>query len=341
MTTIFTNSLIRTFRTCPRQTLYKHHDLLQPKYVNEKQKPLRRGTWFHELLEAKYKGESVNDVHKQNTYRYSLLMDEEKEALGNLPREMAVLFKAYNWHYRSDASWTVHETEIKLEAELPDGRQAQGKADMLIEDEYGLWAVDHKTHKRLPGHDYRLLDTQSPLYIWMFRQCGIPVRGFIWNYVVPSPPSALKFTVSNPKRLYKRQGHTDYPTALRSAQREGMEDDPEVAALLARLKLQRYDADEVQSSPVFRRDVMEKSDEVIDQVIREVCHTAERYDRYQWEDRDSVERNVSRNCEWCAYRNLCITELQGLDAAGVARREFVKGDPLTYYNNDEDKNLEA
>ena len=328
---IITNSLVRTFRSCPRAAMYKHQDLIQPKYMTSK--PLKRGTWFHELLEAKYKGESVTAVHKQNITKFGKLFDEEKEALGDLPREMAALYKAYQWHYRSDRSWKVHETELKLEAELPNGMQAQGKADMLVEDEYGLWAVDHKTHKTLPKHEYRILDTQSPLYIWMFRQCGIPVRGFIWNYIVPTGPSSLKFTQRGEPRLYKRQPHTDYPTALRSAQAAGMTDNAEVRALLDRLEMQRYDRDVVQTSPVFRRDVMEKSPEMIDRVIREFCHTAERYEEYPWDDREAVERNVSRGCDWCSYRSICSAELIGLDVEGIKRREYVKGDPLAYYND--------
>lgn len=334
---IITNSLVKTFRSCPRMALYKHQDLLAPKYMRSK--PLKRGTWFHELLEAKYKGESVTEVHKQNIVKFGKLMDEEKEALGDLPREMADLYRAYNWHYRSDTSWKVHETELKLEVELPNGMQGQGKADMLVEDDYGLWAVDHKTHKRLPGHEYRILDTQSPFYIWMFRQCGIPVRGFIWNYIVPTSPKPLKFTQGKEKRLYKRQGHTDYPTALKSAQDAGMTDNDEVRALLDKLQAERYDYHSVQTSPVFRRDVFEKSDEMIERTIGEFCHTAERYADYPWEDRDRVERNVSRNCDWCSYRSLCSAELVGLDVEGIVRREYTAGDPLAYYNNDEEKEV--
>jgi hypothetical protein len=330
---VLTNSLAKMFRSCPRATLYKHVDLITPKVMRSK--PLRRGTWFHEMLEAKYKGESVTDVHKANIVKFGKLFDEEKELLGDLPREMAELYKAYNWHYRSDKSWKVHEVEIKLEAELPNGMQGQGKADMLIENDYGLWAVDHKTHKRLPQHDYRVLDVQSPYYIWLFRQCGIPVQGFIWNYIVPTPPKPLKFTVQQPKRLYVKQPHTDYPTAYKSAEREGMLENAGVQELLARLEVERYDPDRVQTSPVFRRDVMEKSDEMIEQVVREMCHTAERYAEYPWEDRDRVERNVSRNCEWCSYKSICTAELMGLDAEGVRRREYMTGDPYEYYNDTE------
>ncbi len=329
---VITNSLIKSFKGCQQATKYKHVDLIGPKL--NRAKPLTRGSWFHSLLEAKYKGESVTDAHKAEVVKFGKLFDEEKEALGDLPREMAQLFKAYQWHYGKDAGWKVHEVEIKLEAELPNGMQGQGKADLLIEDEYGLWAVDHKTHNRLPRTDYRLLDFQSPYYIWMFRQCGIPVDGFIWNYIVPKAPQPLKWGVRD-GRLLKKQPHTDYPTAYADAKAHDALEDDDVAALLARLKEERYDRDKVQLSPVFRRDLMEKNDAMVQRVIDDISHTGDRYARWREAlDKDPemlVERTVSRNCEWCSYRSLCIAELVGQDAEGVRRREFQSHDPFAYY----------
>lgn len=332
---IITNSLIKSVKGCLQATKYKHVELLGPKY--NRSKPLKRGTWFHYLLEAKYKGLSVTDAHKEMIVQYGKLFDEEKEALGDLPYEMAALYKAYNWHYRSDASWKIHEVEIKLEAELPNGMQGQGKADMLVEDEYGLWAVDHKTHNTLPSTDFRLRDFQSPFYIWMFRKCGIPVRGFIWNYVVPTAPSPLKFNKDG--HLSKRQPSVmDYPTALRSAKEHDALDDPEVQEVLDRLEQVRYDRDATdQHSRVFRRDLMEKSDELIERVITDITMTADRYadwrERLALDPEMPVERMVGRNCDWCSYRTLCTAELLGTDADGVRRREYVKADPFSYYED--------
>lgn len=330
---VITNSVIKSFKGCPQATKYKHFELLGPKYNTSK--PLKRGTWFHGLLEARYKGESVTKAHKEFVGQFGKLFDEEKEAMGDLPHEMADLYRAYRWHYRDDDSWKIHEVEIKLEAELPNGMQAQGKADLLVEDEYGLWAVDHKTHKSLPRTDYRLVDFQSPYYIWLFRECGIPVRGFIWNYVVPEGPKPLKFNKDG--SLSKRQPHTDYPTALKSAQEHEALVDDDVQAILARLETVRYNRDEVQTSDFFRRDLMEKPDDMIQKVVDDISRTADRYadwwDRLLADPEAPVERNPSRQCDWCSYRSLCTAELIGLDAEGVRRREYTEHDPFAYYES--------
>jgi hypothetical protein len=278
---------------------------------------------------------SPSERHATLSADYADLMDEEKEKLGDLPTEMRRLYNGYLWHYRRDDSWTVHEAEMKIEAELPNGMQYQGKIDMLIENDWGLWAVDHKTHKRLPSMDFRYRDKQSILYIWALRACGIPVTGFIWNYVVPTAPAPLKFTKGSknvPRRLYTKQPITDYPTALRGIKAEGLDpQDPMIRDILEPLKRVRYDPDQTQASPVFRRDILEKHDDMIERTVLEATHTAERFARYAWDNRDEVERVNDRSCDWCSYRHLCIAELVGTNADNVRRQLYKVADPLAYY----------
>src|SRR3546814_5607353 len=94
------------------------------------------------------------------SHKFSNLFDEEKEELGDLPREMQSLMESYLWHYRNDESWTVHEVEKTIEVPLPflSGVTLKLRLDMLVEDEYGLWVVDHKPHKTIPKTTARLLD---------------------------------------------------------------------------------------------------------------------------------------------------------------------------------------
>src|SRR3546814_21126444 len=53
------------------------------------------------------------------SHKFSNLFDEEKEELGDLPREMQSLMEPYLWHYRNDESCTVHEVEKTIEVPLP------------------------------------------------------------------------------------------------------------------------------------------------------------------------------------------------------------------------------
>jgi RecB family exonuclease len=326
---VVTHSLLKAFRRCPRQALYKYADSLAPKSVS---KPLKRGTWMHALLEAYYLGEDWKAVHKQYVAQYSKLFDEEKEALGDLPSELLLMMQSYLWHYHHDSTWTVHEVEFKLEATLPGGLKWQGKSDMLIEDETGLWIVDHKTHKQFPSFTQRILDQQSVLYLWAARENDIPVVGFIWNYVRTEGSKGVKFNLNG--AMSAKQGAMDYVTAYRSLQAQGR-DPKDFKEFLAPFKAQRYAPDQPQLSPFFQRHVLEKSDGMIERAVLEAAHTATNFAAYDFEDRDSVERAADRSCDWCSYKNLCTTELIGGNAANVRRQEFIVQDPFSYYERDE------
>jgi RecB family exonuclease len=331
---VVTHSMIKTFRRCPRQTMYKYVDRLKPRALS---KPLKRGTWIHSLLETHYTGGDWEDTHKKLTAKFNGLFVEEQEHLGDLPREIKRLMNSYFWHYRDDQDWIVHETEFTIETELPNGELYRGRVDNLIENDFGLYVVDHKSHKSLPNLNDRLLDPQSVLYIWAARRVGIPVKGFIWNYIRTDAPKDLRFKLDG--GLYAKQGDTDYPTAYRSIKKQGH--DPrsdEWRPYLKRLQAMRFQPGATQMSPFFLRHTLEKDEAMIDRAVAEVLHTVERMGDYDFEHRDSVERVVDRSCAWmCGFQNLCITDLMGGNSDLVKKQSFKIGDPMDYYQDTKDK----
>jgi RecB family exonuclease len=352
---ITTQSMIKAFRNCPRQAMYKYMMRLKPKTMR---KPLTRGKWFHALLEAYYQailtGADPDDtwkkVHQRWTYEFSKLFDEEKEELGDLPREMRQLFTAYLWHYGdpqyADYRWNVKEVEFTVETELPNGHLFRGRVDLLVEDDYGIWAVDHKTHRREPQWDQRMFDEQGPMYVWALRAMGIPVRGFIWNYVITESISQPR-VVKDGSRFYAKMGASEYLTyvrAVKAAQREfpgiflaDEEQKVRVRQELVRLKAQRWVPGQMQTSPHFRRELIEKDQDVIARVVAGACVTSDRMHAYDFSDPDLVERNTSV-CRFCDYKSLSLGDLLHGDSKMIQKREFKSGqDPLAYYGDEEER----
>jgi hypothetical protein len=343
--TVISQSMAKTFKRCPLQAKYKYMDELSPRVVS---KPLTRGKWFHTLLEEHYAPADDPNAdrvgweaaHKRMAQKFSGLFDEEKEELGDLPREMKSLMESYLWHYRHDSSWTVHEVEKTIEVPLPflSGISLKLRLDMLVEDEYGLWIVDHKTHKAIPKTTDRLLDLQSPLYVWACHEVGIPVHGFKWNYVRTKAPSEPKMAyVGTPRqRLSQAACDTDYVTfvkTIKAHQRDyGLKITPDIKAWADRLKSQRYDYHKpVQTSEFFLRITLERSEDMIQRALRELHHTAKRFLEYDFSE-EWVERNQSRDCNFmCGYRDLCLTEYMGGNADLVRRKSYIKQDPWAYY----------
>jgi hypothetical protein len=344
---ITTHSMLKAFERCPKQADYKYHQRLKRRYATEREKPLKRGTWLHKLLEEHYAGRDWRAAHRQLTAQYNELFDDEKEALGDLPREILALMRSYLWHYGANKDdphhgWIVHETEVTLECPWPDGNGIyRMRADALVEDEYGLWIVDHKSHVRLPDNTFRLRDKASALYIWCAQQNDIPVLGFIWNYIRAKAPTvpALVDQKRTP-RLSKSSIDTDFPTAYRAIKEYGLDIEPHRAWLM-HLKSHRWQPGAVQSSPFFRRDVLEKDPALINRVLKAAIRTRDRMHSYDFTDPDAVERVADRSCTFmCSYDGLCTVELfSGITAPqanNIRRQQYKTGDPLDYYQDQKD-----
>lgn len=331
--TISTHSMLKTFKRCPKQADYKYNQRLKPKLLG---KPLKRGTWMHSLLEEHHAGRDWRKMHASLSAKYAELFDEEKDYYGDLPNECRQLMESYLWHYKDDP-WTVLETEFTVETEFPDGTLYRGKVDALVENQFGLWLVDHKTHARFPNFGFRVMDAQSALYMWACLRNRIPVQGFIWNYLktkAPSKPTMLK----NGSRLSKRMGDTDYLTFVREVKRlrdeEGYRITKADVEMGNRLKAQRYKPGNPQTSEFFRREVLEKDLAVLRRVAKKGFHTSKRMHSYDFSDPDAVETTESRNCQFdCSYVDLCQVELIGGNSNFIRKQMFRVGDPQDYYQD--------
>lgn len=321
--------MIKTFRRCPKQTQYKYVERLKPRMMG---KPLRQGDWMHHLMETHCKGGDWKKTHALFVKKYNQLFDEERDAVGDLPTECARLMRSYLWHYESDP-WTVLEVEQMVEVELPNGTIFRAKFDLLVENQFGLWIVDHKWNKTLPNLTMRMLDVQSPLYVWAARRMGLPVQGFIWNYCRRKAPSIPKL-LADGSRLSKSPCDTDYPTLLKSIKAYGL-DYRHYKPWLRQLLAQRYAPGEPQSSTFFRRDYIERSDEQLKQTARAALHTSKRMHSYPFGTPDIVERVVDRSCDFmCSYTDLCTLELFGGDTRQLRKQRYEQVDPMYYYYDD-------
>ncbi len=341
---ITTHSMLKSYLRCPKQAQYKYAERLKKRLATARDQPLKRGTWVHELLEVHYQGGDWRERHAELTKKFNQLFDEEKDALGDLPTECSTLMRSYLWHYGADKTdpfhgWNVLGTEVTFDAVWPDSEDGldiyRCRVDALVEDAYGLLIVDHKTHKQLPDHTFRVLDAASPLYIWAARENGYDVRGFQWNYIKTKSPTAPKMVyVGKPQeRLSTAAIDTDYPTYARAVKSFGLNIRDEPYFTMAKsLMAHRWKPDKVQTSPFFRRDTLEKDDDMIARVVGTAMKTRDRL-HSDYDDYETVERASDRSCSWCDFRALCETELMGGHADIIRRKQFREGDPLDYYKD--------
>lgn len=332
---ISTHSMLKQFRKCPLCAYFKYVLRLKPKMLA---KPLKRGTWVHELLEAKGNGEDWRALHAAHSAKFDQMFDEEKDYYGDMPTEIGRIMDSYMWHYKNDP-WKYIATEFTMECEFPDGTLYRCKVDALIEDSWGrLWLVDNKTHKTLPDLGYRIRDGQSALYLWCARANGLNVEGFIWNYIrwkAPNPPALLKST----ERISDAANDTDYPTFVR-ALKKYKADNPETFQIrpqdrqkAARLMTHQYEVGKPQISEFFRRDILEKSDDMLDRVAKMNHYTSLRMHNYDFSDPDLIEIADPSGFYGCFYEDLHVAHVMGTNLVPLIKQNYIVGDPNDYYQD--------
>lgn len=327
---ISTHSMLKSFRRCPKQTEYKYVERLKPRIMG---RPLRLGTWMHELQEVKGNGGDWREKHRELVKeRWSKLFDEEKDDIGDLPGDCWRLMESYEWHYQDD-EWHFLENELMLETEFPDGSIYRGKIDALIENQYGLWVVDRKWHKKLPDTDFRILDAQSALYIWAARRNGIPVQGHIWDYGRSKPPTWPEMLKSGAGPARWNQVDTDFPTMVRwFKEMMGGKVPQAYRPKMRHLRTLQYQQGAPQNSSFFRRSVIEKDPAMLRRIAQEAYHTHKRMHSYPFDKPNSVERVPDRSCAWfCSYTDLCTAELFTGGRPVNWQQRYKVGDPMDYY----------
>lgn len=329
---IVTQSMLKTFTRCPKWAEYKYVRRLSPRMEGGAPK---LGKWMHRLQEVHYMGGDWQVHHGILTAKFREMFEEEQSFYGDMPTIAERLMRAYVWHYEHD-HWQVLETEFTAECEFPDGKIYRMRADMLVEDQFGVWLVDHKWPKTLPDPTFRLLDRQSALYLWALRRLGMDIQGFIFNYgrrKMPSTPQITKKT----NQISTRVLDTEYVTlveALRKYKAEGYQIPVKLITLAKTLRSHQYRDGEPQKSKFFYRHVVEKSPAMVRQVAGESYHTAKRMEKYPFHRPEIVERVVDKSCTYlCPFTDLCTTELIGGNVTAVMRG-YVQKDPMEYYRDD-------
>jgi len=273
---------------------------------------------MHELLEAHYTNYGWEARLGELTKDFDKLFDEEKELYGDLPNICRAIMQSYLYHYREeDRTFEVVAAEEVVRVPLPHGHTLEFKFDAIVEDEFGRWLMEHKTHRTIPHADYRFLDMQTGKYVWGLNKAGKygEITGVIWNYIRTKEPTKPQLTKLG--RLSRRRIDTDVLTFYNALKEYGL-DPRDFRDVLSRLK---------QHQTFFRRERVPKPTKVIETLVKETVVIADEIERgFQ------PVRAIDRSCEFsCSFKDLCIVELYGGDEKDVLKRQYRKATAEDYY----------
>lgn len=315
-----TNSMVKTYQRCHRQYSYKYVQRLEPKAGSSL--PLKRGSWLHELLEALYTTGDWRKRHKELTKEFNRLFDEEKDMYGDLPTICSNIMRSYEYHWREEDK-NMEVIAAEQEVFVPMGKHELAfRFDLISEDEYGRWLWEHKSHKTIPGADYRFLDVQTARYVWGLNKIGTygQITGVLWNYMRTKEPTVPHLNKDG--RLSKAKLDTDlftYVTALRNYGIDLRDHRDKI------LYLKEHNS-------FFRRERVPKPPNVAERLVKEAAVTANEITQGF-----VPVRSIQRDCEYyCQYKDLCVVELYGGDSDRVRKSKYVvKSKGEEYWDEEE------
>lgn len=307
----FSISQISCFRGCKQEWSYKYKQGLKSKAP---QRPLYMGTTLHKLLEIRANGQSwENYLCSVVQPEFEAMPTDYQSLLGEDFIDCChKIMTQYDWLYEHEAIKYL-ATEVKIDAKIKGSKRFVGVVDAIVEIEGKQYIMEHKTFKSTKmSLDQTWLNSQTCLYIKVLNEQGWHIEGVVWDMIktaAPKPPRVLK------NGQYGKQ-YTDQTL---------------LSFVWAGTSLQAIPKD-------IYEEIKDNHKTFLDRYITPVLPSVV---AAVWQDFvDSVDdigknkhipKNLGRDCEWCAFRELCQAELTGGDV------EYIK---QLYYTTAEQRDRE-
>ena len=319
-------SRIKRWRSCQQAHYYQYILGIEPRM---KAKPLKVGSYLHDLLEAHARGDDWRDVHELIVEEFSGLFVEERLYYGeHLPDDLYTLMEGYEKFHEGD-NLTYHEIEEPIgPIPLTSKTSLKGRPDGLVETEDGLlWLLERKSGKKLPDETTRLWDLQTIIYVWAYWREGVEVDGVLWDYIRSKPPAVPDVLKSG--QLSRRKNIDTTPDVyLRAIYESGL--DPEEYQDMLELL-------EGRESAFYRRVKLPVQESMVAPLLRDAQQTSLEILYLQ----ETPTRNMSGfTCRGCHYQPLCSADVRGLDTEFIIDNEFQprKGDNYGQEEDQEEEN---
>lgn len=310
------HSRIKTWRRCQMQHHYRYYQWLRRK---SNAIPLFVGTGVHAMLEAQVvRGDWKTEMESFRS-DFNRMFQEEKAELGDIPTEVEGIVKRYFQKYSDDGLSYIPRhrglrAEIPITVDLDNHTRFIGFVDNFPQDSEGRnWVMDHKTCKTIPNEESRFADLQLLLYVWLLPQLGYPrPDGVIWDYIRKKPPSVPELlkngTISKAAKI-----DTTYETYMST-----------VESLLGKDKLPEYEdfasTLKGRDERFYRRIYLPSPPkEMVGNVVEDIMSSSREIRNL---GPNAKVRNMTKDCNFCSYYNLCQAEVRGLDTEYIRKTDY-------------------
>lgn len=307
-------SRVGTYLGCP----YSHYLAYEEGWSQKKTpRPLYFGRDFHKLLEHRTEStEKLNAVKKEITDAYYDASPDVQTDLGeSYIEDLFSIFDDYCTIWKD----TPLPDKTEIEFNIPIGKYKgedvifKGFIDELYKTDEGYKIGEHKTFSRMPQKDFLVMNTQKSLYAKAVEKLyGELPKTILWDYVC-SKPAEYPVWLEKSQRFSQASSQKITPYSYRRACAERNITDKDVLA-----EGDKYS----QNIPnYFFRTEMDYIPEMVENV----------WDGFMYTCKDIVKngkknrtKNISQNCSWCSFRDICHAELTGGNVEAILEHDFKK-----------------
>lgn len=282
-------------------------------------RPLYFGSDFHKLLEVRKAPALVKSEWKKMKEKFYSLPGGWQSDLGeNYPYDLKTIFQDYQEMWKGSPLPKVTEKsfELNIGYHLNEDIIFVGVIDELYKyrDKEGNKFIEigeHKTFSRPPDMNTLVMNTQKSLYckaaqmIW-----GILPRAVRWDYI-KSTPAKSPIWLEKSKRFSTAKSQDITVASWKRACKEKGITDPEI--------INQGEVYRGNENNFFFRVQQDVYPQMVDDVFEGFLYTC----------KDIVSRgpenktkNITRDCNYCTFRNICMAEMSGGNRDYVIEKEF-------------------
>lgn len=278
-------------------------------------RPLHFGSDFHKLLEVRENKKQVKKEWKEMKDNFYRMPASWQSELGNdYPYDLKTIFQDY-MHKWKDAP-LPDSTEQKFELEIAEVKGEPivfvGVIDELYDTPKGVIIGEHKTFTRPPDMNTLVMNTQKCLYAKAVELIyGEKPQKIRWDYIKSTPAKAPVW-LEKSQRFSLSKSKDITPRSWKRACKEKGITDP---AILEQ-GIELYSGNE---NNFFFRVEQDLYPQMVEDIYAGFVYTCKDIVN---RGKDNTTKNVTRDCAWCGYRDICMAEMSGGDREHTIKEKF-------------------
>lgn len=304
-------SRFSTYLRCPYSHFLRYVEGLSP---IKPSRPLHFGSDFHKLLEVRANPKRVKTEWRKIKDDFYRMPASWQADLGeNYPDDIKVIFQDYSamWKDAPLPSATEQPFDINIGNVKGEPIIFVGVIDEIYEDNKSFDLGEHKTFSKPPDMNTLVMNTQKSLYckaaelLW-----GELPRKVKWDYIKSSPAAYPIWLEKSNRFSTAKNSNITQRSFLRACKEKGITE-PDILA-----QSQQYQGNE---NNFFFRVEQDVYSEMVEDVFDGFVYTCKDIIRRGSKNKT---KNITRDCAWCDYRDICMAEMSGGDRNYIIKEHF-------------------